>query len=83
MWAQAWAGSRPGPGCGSQGAAGDRDSASRWGQRLSWAELWPGLDWTMAAPDAFPMPGDGTSLDAGPFSGLGEDKAGLLPQPRS
>lgn len=42
------------------------------------------MAWThpsMAAWDALPMPGHSTaSLDPSPSSGLGEDKAGLLPQ---
>ena len=46
-------------------------------QRLSWTKLWQELNWAMPC---WCQDNSREFLDPGPSSGLGEDKAGLLPQ---
>lgn len=59
---------------------GTETKLSGQGQRLSQTNLWHGLNYESLS-DALPIPGNGViSLDPDPSSGLGEDKAGLLPQ---
>ena len=60
---------------------GRETKLARQGHTSSWTKLWRGPNRTTAASDTLPMPVNSTaSLDPGPSSGLGEDKAGLLLQ---